>query len=454
MIWKTLLSAKRKGQKVSPTPPEGGSVGSAGLNAESSRSAFEQDYDRIIFSHPFRRLQDKTQVHPLPEHDFVHTRLTHSLEVSSVGRSLGKRAGEIILQRHPALAQNYSLFDFGAIVAAAALAHDLGNPPFGHAGEDAISDFFLHHPSGLAFKDRVTEAQWHDLIKFEGNAQGFRILDKAQYGLKLTYASLGAFTKYPCPAFLPGRNMKRKSQKKFGFFQSEHDAFEDVANDLELIPHDSAGWSRHPLAFLVEAADDICYSVIDLEDGCRLGLVSFDETVELLAGILREKLDKSKLDAQGDLNEKLGILRAMAIGELIEASTEVFLSQEESLLNGSFDEALTDHCIFKNSLKEISKVSIGKIYHAKHVVEIEASGHQILPGLLEEFTQTGLHLMNGQASRKYHNLSLLLPGDIASSIKRGKDDAYPMLRDIIDFISGLTDRHALSLYRKIKGISL
>jgi dGTPase len=312
MNWKTLLSAKRKGQKVLR---DGASVGAAGVNAESSRSAFEQDYDRIIFSHPFRRLQDKTQVHPLPEHDFVHTRLTHSLEVSSVGRSLGKRAGEIILQRHPALAREYSLFDFGAIVAAAALAHDLGNPPFGHAGEDAISDFFLHHPSGLDFTDRVTDAQWHDLIKFEGNAQGFRILDKAQYGLKLTYASLGAFTKYPCPAFLPGGNMKRKSQKKFGFFQSEHNAFKDVANDLELIPNDSAGWSRHPLAFLVEAADDICYSVIDLEDGCRLGLVSFDETVELLAGILRDKLDKNKLHAQGGLNQKLGILRAMAIGE-------------------------------------------------------------------------------------------------------------------------------------------
>lgn len=441
MNWKTLLSAKRKGQKN-------------GTNGESSRSAFEQDFDRIIFSHPFRRLQDKTQVHPLPEHDFVHTRLTHSLEVSVVARSLGKSAGEIVLQRHPALKNGTSLFDFGAIVGAAALAHDLGNPPFGHAGEDAISDFFLHHPSGLYFRDRVSAAQWHDLTRFEGNAQGFRILDKEQYGLKLTYASLGAFTKYPCAAFFPERDKTRKSQKKFGFFQSEKEAFRDVAVELQLPSHKNDAWSRHPLAFLVEAADDICYSIIDLEDGCRLGLVSFDDTVALLSGILGDKLDKAKLARDGDLNQKLGTLRAMAISKLISATTEVFLAHEDELLAGTFDQALTDLCRFRDVLKEISEVSIERIYHAKHVVEIEASGHQILPGLLEEFTQAGLHMIEGKPSRKYNNLRLMFPADIATSIQMNPGEVYPMVRYVIDFVSGLTDRHALSLYRKIKGISL
>lgn len=442
MNWKTLLSAKRKGQKSTAGSPE------------SSRSAFEQDFDRIIFSHPFRRLQDKTQVHPLPEHDFVHTRLTHSLEVSVVARSLGKRAGETILQRNPSLVESYSLFDFGAIVAAAALAHDLGNPPFGHAGEDSISDFFRHHPSGARFHGRVSEEQWHDLIRFEGNAQGFRILDKEQFGLRLTYASLGAFTKYPCTAYFPERDKARKSQKKFGFFQSEKDAFRDVAVELQLVPGKPGAWCRHPLAFLVEAADDICYSIIDLEDGCRLGLVSFDDTVALLSGILRDKLDRNKLARHGDLNQKLGLLRAMAIGELINASTEVFLSHEQELLAGTFDEALTELCEFRDTLKEISKVSIAKIYHAKDVVEIEASGHQILPGLLEEFVETGLHMIEGTKSRKYSNLRLMLPPDIVSSIEARPDDVYHMLRQIIDFVSGLTDRHALLLYRKIKGMSL
>jgi len=216
--WSQLLSPQRIGQHA--TLPE------------QSRSAFEQDYDRIIFSHPFRRLQDKTQVHPLPEQDFVHTRLTHSLEVSSVGRSLGKRVGEVILQRHKDLNRNFSLFDFGAIVAAASLAHDLGNPPFGHAGEDAISDFFKEHPLGKSFEEMVTTPEWNDLTKFEGNAQGFRILNKNQYGLKLTYATLGAFTKYPCPAYLPDRNKSKRSEKKFGFFQSERGVFSEVASQL------------------------------------------------------------------------------------------------------------------------------------------------------------------------------------------------------------------------------
>lgn len=441
MIWENLLSAKRKGQK-------------GRSSNEPSRSAFEQDYDRIIFSHPFRRLQDKTQVHPLPEHDFVHTRLTHSLEVSSVGRSLGKRVGTVILERHQELTSVFTLFDFGAIVAAAALAHDLGNPPFGHAGEDAISDFFRVNPAGQRFQTHVSAAAWEDLIRFEGNAQGFRILDKEQYGLRLTYACLGAFTKYPCAALFPERDRNRKSQKKFGYFQTEKDAFAEVAGDLDLITTNGHSWYRHPLAFLVEAADDICYSIIDLEDGCRLGLVSFDDTVELLSGILRDKLDRNKLSMRADLNEKLGILRAMAIGELIDTCADVFLENETGLLNGTFDQALTELSTFADALNSISRVSVDAIYRARHVVEIEASGHQVLPGLLEEFTEAGLHLIRGDRSRKYENLSLLLSPDVVLAIRTQPEDHYHMLRSVIDFVSGLTDRHALSLYRKIKGISL
>jgi dGTPase len=441
MEWRQLLSAQRTGQKKI-------------LASEQSRSAFEQDYDRIIFSHPFRKLQDKTQVHPLPEQDFVHTRLTHSLEVSSVGRSLGKRVGEDIIKRHPELKDNYTLFDFGAIVAAASLAHDLGNPPFGHAGEDAISDFFAEHTQGMAFKDRVTPAEWEDLVKFEGNAQGFRILNRDEYGLKLTFATLGAFTKYPCPAFFPERDKKKKSQKKFGFFQSEKQFFTEVAGELGLTRASELSWSRHPLAFLVEAADDICYSIIDLEDGCRLGLVSFEETVELLSGILKEKLDRTKLKSATGLNEKLGTLRALAIRELTDDCTRVFLAHETDILKGTFDHALTDLSEFKEALQQISTLSVNKIYRAKHVVEIEASGHQILPGLLEEFCKAGEQLIYKTTSRKYSNLALLLPPETITSIQAYQNNTYAMLRQVIDFVSGLTDKHALSLYRKIKGISL
>jgi dGTPase len=419
-----------------------------------SRSAFEQDYDRIIFSHPFRRLQDKTQVHPLPEHDFVHTRLTHSLEVSSVGRSLGKRVGEVILERHRELSKDFSLFDFGAIVAAASLAHDLGNPPFGHAGEDAISDFFVHHPQGNTFKERVSEAEWADLTKFEGNAQGFRILNKNQYGLKLTFATLGAFTKYPCPVLF-NRDGSKRSQKKFGFFQTEKDIFKEVAGQLELIHINEYVSARHPLAFLVEAADDICYSIIDLEDGCNLGLVSYEEARVLFEGVItRNKTKLGKLEHLTSKQEKIGYLRALAIGDLMDECSSLFLENEAAILNGSFDQALADHCSSKSGLKEIIKVSIEKIYRARQVVEIEAAGHEVLPGLMEEFTKAGFYLMDGSKSRKYQNLQLLLPEETRLAIMEQPSNVYSMLRLIMDFISGLTDRHALSLYRKIKGISL
>lgn len=441
MNWEHLLSSARRGQKVVS-------------DHEPSRSAFEQDYDRIIFSHPFRRLQDKTQVHPLPEHDFVHTRLTHSLEVSSVGRSLGKRVGEVILQRHASLQNQFTLMDFGAIVAAASLAHDLGNPPFGHAGEDAISDFFREHPQGMFFRDKVNDAEWCDLVKFEGNAQGFRILNKNQYGLKLTFATLGAFTKYPCPALFPARNKALRSQKKFGFFQSERDNFLEVASMLKLRAAGDTSWNRHPLAFLVEAADDICYSIIDLEDGCSLGLVGYDDARQLFEGVLtRSRAKLGKLQHLTNQQEKIGYLRALAIGDLMDECATLFLDNEKDILAGSFDIALADVCPSRAALKNIIDVSIEKIYRARDVVEIEAAGHEVLPGLLEEFTKAGTYLLESRPSRKYGNLQKLLPIDVEASI-RESGAYYTMLRQVVDFVSGLTDRNAISLYRKIKGITL
>jgi dGTPase len=376
------------------------------------------------------------------------------LEVSSVGRSLGKKIGEQVLQRHPELKENFSLFDFGAIVAAASLAHDLGNPPFGHAGEEAISDFFLHHPKGQFFQNEVSEAAWNDLIKFEGNAQGFRLLNKSEYGLKLTFATLGTFTKYPCPSFFPERDKKKKSQKKFGFFQTEEKVFGEVANQLGLIKTGENAWARHPLAFLVEAADDICYSIIDLEDGCRLGLVSFEDTVEMMASILQTQFDRQKLDRLHSLNGKLGVLRAMAINKLLDECTTAFLDFETSILEGKFDQALTDIIPSQQALKIITEVSIKKIYRAKQVVEIEAAGHEVLPGLLHEFIEAGFHYVKGGQSRKYANLALMLPEEILLNCKQSNGDTYLILREIIDFVSGLTDRHALSLFRKIKGFSV
>jgi dGTPase len=443
MLWKNLLSSSRPGKK--------GNIG------ELSRSAFEQDFDRIIFSHPFRRLQDKTQVHPLPEFDFVHTRLTHSLEVSSVARSLGRKAGEVIVQRHKELQAQFSMFDFGAVTAAAALAHDLGNPPFGHAGEAALSDFFTENAIGRSICEKVAPEERNDLLRFEGNAQGFRLLNSSA-GLSLTHATLGAFTKYPCGSSTDPEK-GRKSQKKYGYYQSEKQLFREVAETLGLIELKPGCWARHPLAFLVEAADDICYSIIDLEDGCRLGLISYEETENLLAQILRGDFKKEKLNKLGSQNEKIGVLRAMAIGKLVEQCTNIFLENEAGILNGTFDRALTDQTLAKDTLDQISKTSIEKIYRSRQVVEIEASGHEVLPGLLSEFIQAGqftIEKNNGSRNtipRKYFNVLLLFPMEIQSQLSR-TSTFYELLRIILDHVSGLTDKHALSVYRKIKGISV
>ena len=428
------------------------------LSQQSDRSIFERDYDRIVFSYPFRRLQDKTQVFPLPEQDFVHTRLTHSLEVSSVGRSLGKKVGETVLQRNSELvSQGLSQFDFGAIVSAACLTHDLGNPPFGHTGEDAISDFFTSNSAGKYYKNQVNEDQWEDLINFEGNAQGFRILTDSKYqGLKLTEPTLAAFTKYPRQSLLPNREKHRRSQKKFGYFQSEKSTFAQLATNLgltELQP--GIAWCRHPLAFLVEAADDICYHLIDLEDGCRLDLISEHEATEMFASILGDRFNASKLKQIQGRDERIGLLRAVSIGILIDQCATVFLDHEQEILDGSFDHALTDLIDSKDTLAHIIAVSIEKLYHSQMVLEIEAGGFEVLGGLLESFTTaTSKYLFERDVmSKKDLSIFRLLPEGVKNSLS-AETSTYNMLRQLIDFVSGLTDRHAVGLYRKLKGMSL
>jgi dGTPase len=424
----------------------------------SDRSAFERDYDRIIFSYPFRRLQDKTQVFPLPEQDFVHTRLTHSLEVSSVGRSLGKMVGEQVLEAHPELGKlGFSQFDFGAIISAACLTHDLGNPPFGHTGEDALSDFFRSHPSGQFFKDKVSEQQWEDLINFEGNAQGFRILTDAKYqGLKLTDPTLAAFTKYPRQSLIEHPDTTRRSQKKFGFFDSEKAVFKELALSLGLkILDPGIAWCRHPLAFLVEAADDICYHLIDLEDGCRMGLVTEQETTALFAELMGDRFKPEKLNRITGSNERIGLLRAVSIGILIDQCAHVLLEHQQKILDGSFDQALIDLIPAREILGEIIEISIEKLYRSDLVLEIEAGGFEVLGGLLELFTSACYHYQFDRKllSKKELSIFRLLPESTRMAIAE-ENSVYGMLRHILDFVSGLTDRHAVGIYRKLKGISL
>ncbi|MBN3521250.1 dNTP triphosphohydrolase [Algoriphagus lutimaris] len=443
MKWEKLLARGRFGDEPGFIP------------TQITRSEFEVDYDRIIFSAPFRNLQDKTQVFPLPEQAFVHTRLTHSLEVSSVGRSLGKSAGEFLLEKYPNLQKTgISAYEVGAIVAAAALTHDIGNPPFGHAGEEAISDFFKFHDTGKCWESHVRGEQWEDLCNFEGNAQGFRMLVSKSNGLKLTYATLAAFTKYPRPSFIPHRDIARRSQKKYGFFINQLVDFEQMGTFLGMEKSSPECWLRHPLAFLVEAADDICYSIIDLEDGCTLGLVSFEETVKLLAPILKDKFDPKKLKNRTN-SQNLGALRALAIGELIRETVEVFAQYEESMCKGNFDKALTDIIPSAKALQQITMVSIDKIYRSKVVLEKEAAGFQVLEGLLSVFSQALYHqfYLPERFSGQDKSILRLLPEDFPLKGWGAEVNPYPLLRSLVDFISGMTDKYAVNLYRRVKGIS-
>ncbi|MEQ9468888.1 MAG: deoxyguanosinetriphosphate triphosphohydrolase [Ekhidna sp.] len=441
MNWHQLLSHKRPGETKT-------------VAHDQTRSRFEQDFDRIIFSHPFRKLQDKTQVFPLPEDDFVHTRLTHSLEVSVVGRSLAKNAGDYLLAKYPELGKaGFTVHDFGGIVGAACLAHDLGNPPFGHSGEDSISSFFLTNEKGQFFKDKVSPKEWKDLTTFEGNAQGLRILNsRGNGGLKLTYATLGAFTKYPLSSSCE-KDQERKSQKKFGYYQCNAGLFQEMADEMGLVKLGDTKWARHPLAFLVEAADDICYHIIDLEDGCRLGLVPFETVKGLLAEIIGDSYSEEKVQKIVSQNERLGTLRAMAIGQLIQECSDAFIENEEKMLDGSFDKDLTSLIPSAPLMEKIVKLSIDKIYRSKLVLEKEAGGYEVIDNLIEAFSTAVYAKYFEKPLPKHKSVLRLLPEEY--EVQLGDTESiYEALQIVIDFVSGLTDSHAVRLYKTIKGYRL
>jgi len=428
------------------------------LNLESAqahftnRSQFDRDFDRIIFSHPFRRLQDKTQVHPLPEHDFVHNRLTHSLEVSSVGRSLGRAVGQNVLDRAPELQKFITAHDFGTIVASAALAHDIGNPPFGHSGEASISDYFKENAQDL--EKYFLKEEWADLINFEGNAQGLRLIAKSgSDGLKLTLPTKAAFIKYPKPARTEKTFEGRKSQKKFGYFSSEKEQFDEIVHTLEMHQLAKGQFTRHPLAFLVEAADDICYSIIDLEDGCNLGLISYEQTISFFGRILGDKFQPEKLDKVTLAKDRIGLLRALVIGTLVDQCVEEFLKNEKTILAGDYDRALADNIHSSDVLKEIQTISVEKIYRSRKVVEIEAAGYRVLNGMLGVFVPAIVASFEGDKLYK-HKLSLRLLPDEVKQLLDLEDSLYNKLRVLLDFISGMTDTYAVNLHRKINGTAL
>ncbi len=444
MNWENLLSLRRDGDKTKRLRKEENPI----------RSGFEVDFDRIVFSSAFRRLQDKTQVIPLPKSGFVHNRLTHSLETSSVGRSLGRIAGKMILDKHPHLKEvlGYQIDDFGAIVAAACLAHDIGNPPFGHFGEKAIGNYFSNG-KGLQYKEALTAEQWHDLTRFEGNANGFKILTQhhngIEGGVRLTYATLGTFTKYPKDSIPVDQPLKL--QKKFGFFQSEKEQFEAIARELGLEKIDSNSWIRHPLAYLLEAADDICYSIIDFEDGLNLGWIPEEAALEFMIPIVQHVLIKEKYYKMNVLSDRFSYLRALTIGVLVQDLAQVFIDHEESILSGTFDHALVDKSRYKAPIDDIKRLTIECVYNHPKVLETEASGHEILTGILDTFVTAVNLIHEGKASYYDRHIIKLLPDEY---LPDEQDSLYSRIQKITSFVSEMTDKNAIALYKKLKGIEL
>ncbi|MGV3600166.1 MAG: deoxyguanosinetriphosphate triphosphohydrolase [Dyadobacter fermentans] len=442
MKWEQLLSAKRWGSedKYNSDPTE-------------ARSEFQRDYDRLIFSSPFRRLQNKTQVFPLPGSIFVHNRLTHSLEVASVGKSLGRMFYNNLKTHNHQIDDDLPLIsEIGNIVSAACLAHDLGNPAFGHSGEAAISHYFTDG-DGLKYKNDVSEAQWADLTHFEGNANAIRILTHPYAGkgygsFALTYSTLAAIAKYPCESSA-GHQKANIYTKKYGFFQSEQAGFRKIAAELGLsqVSESPVVYKRHPLVYLVEAADDICYNIIDLEDAHRLKILSYQEVEALLLALCNDPRMPARLADIEDDDAKIGLLRAKSISTLIGACSELFINEQDTILAGDFNASLIDRIPepHRSAMKDIARISVQKIYNYSSVVQIEVAGYKVMGGLLEEFIPAYLN----NSSHYTRKLVDLIPKQFITT----KTDPYSRIQTVLDFVSGMTDLYAVELFRKIKGIS-
>lgn len=442
MEWKQLISNKRFGQEHKHA------------ERHDDRSEFKRDYDRLIFSSAFRRLQNKTQVFPLPGSIFVHNRLTHSLEVASVGMSIGNDISRRVIQKQPDL-KDTLVEEIGTIVSAACLAHDLGNPPFGHSGEKAIQTFFSEGP-GQKIKPMVSSEFWDDITHFEGNANAFRILThrfkgRRQGGFVMTYSMLASIVKYPFASSLAGNH------GKFGFFVSEAESYRKIADELGIscksAPGEPLKYARHPLVYMVEAADDICYEIMDIEDSHKLKILSYAETEHLLLSFfdedIQQKIRQRIIDEElTDENEKVVYMRASVIGKLENECVAAFLAHEEEILAGTFEGSLIDHISErqKKAYQECEKISYSKIYQSKPVLDIELSGYQIMATLMKVFVEAAVN-----PSRFY---SKQLLRRVSSQYDIENENLEERIMAVLDYISGMTDIYALDIYQKINGISL
>lgn len=443
MNWKQLISNKRLGQE------------SRHAIRHDDRSEFKRDYDRLIFSAPFRRMQNKTQVFPLPGSIFVHNRLTHSLEVASVGMSLGNDVAHCVMKTRPELAD--TLFtQIGTIVSTACLAHDMGNPPFGHSGEKAIQTFFTEG-KGTYLKDRLSPELWNDITHFEGNANAFRLLahrfkGRRDGGFVMTYTTLASIVKYPFASALA-----EKGHGKFGFFCTEADIFRRIADDLGIIRKSAdscpAEYARHPLVYLVEAADDICYEIMDIEDAHKLKIVTYEETKRLFLDFFDEMgqnhiMQRIHDEEITDDNEKVIYMRACVINALERACVDAFMRHEDEIMRGEFSGSLIDSIDDRlvKAYHNCTELSKKRIYKSKPVLDVELSGFKIMDSLMEVMTEAAVN------PQRFYSRQLI--SRVSSQYDISAPDLETRIMAVIDYISGMTDVYALDIYQKINGISL
>ena len=440
MDWQTLLTRERLGKPVHS-------------NDELGRSAFHKDHDRIIFSGAFRRLGRKTQVHPVSSNDHIHTRLTHSLEVACVGRSLGMRVGEILRDELPEWCDPS---DLGVIVQSACLAHDIGNPPFGHSGEDAIRNWF-QQAAGRGWLDEMSDAERSDFLHFEGNAQGFRVLTQLEYhqfdgGTSLTYATLCTYLKYPWTS----RHAESLGYKKhkFGCYQSELPLLEQITQKLGMPQLDDEQWARHPLVYLMEAADDICYGLIDLEDGLEMELLEYSEVEALLLGLVGDDLPDTyrQLGPRDSRRRKLAILRGKAIEHLTNAAARAFVDQQQALLAGRLGGDLVEHMHgpAKLCVQRAKAIAREKIFQDKRKTLHEIGAYTTLEILLNAFCGAALEQYGGHTPSFKSRRILDLLG------RNAPDPQWPLYRaflQVIDFIAWMTDSYATEMAREMTGRS-
>ena len=471
MNWEQLLSGKRNrgsGRRHSA--------------ATDLRSEFEKDYHRIIGSASFRRLQDKTQVFPLDKSDFIRTRLTHSLEVSSLAKSLGQNIGENILayKKDPSFTQGMKE-DICSILQCAGLIHDIGNPPFGHFGEIAIREWFERNLPGLKYKGRsvdtvLSEQMKQDFYHFEGNAQALRLVTKLHFlvdenGMNLTYALLNTIIKYPVSSLEIDDSCGDIKKKKMGYYLADSEIFHKIEAET------GTNGCRHPLTFILEAADDIAYKTADIEDGFIKGFISYHMLMEELKKLKSikdhnkvvfdpaeklEELYQRGIEKQVDHPEEYAVKNwiVRVQGFLISCATFGFTSNYEAIMEGTFGHDLFWHTFAEELMDLLGDVAMRRVFSTREIYLMELVESGIIDYLMDSFVRAVINY--DDEDDRLDSIDRRLVYFISSNYKeayhyhaKGKSDEeklYLRLLLVTDYICGMTDSYAKRLYQELKAI--